>query len=247
MRGIVLAGGKGTRLHPLTKICNKHLLPVGTFPMIFFSLFKLQQAGIRDVLLVTGKDDVGDFARLLGNGSDFHLNLTYRVQERAGGIAEALMLGQDFARSSPFVALLADNLFEDDLFPFLQRFEKEEEKVKLFLKEVDDPCQFGIAELKEKRIVSIEEKPAKPKSKCAVTGIYMYRPDVFEVIARLSPSSRGELEISDVNHYFVRTGEVSYEILNGWWEDAGTLESYARVNQLHHSVNFISSSMTKSS
>lgn len=247
MKGIILAGGRGTRLYPLTKVCNKHLLPLGPYPMIYYPIFKLRQAGITDILLVTGAEDVGQFAALLGSGRDFNVSFTYRVQERPGGIAEALLLGKEYVGSSPFVVLLGDNMFADDLSPIVQRFAKGKEKAKLILKEVEDPRQFGVAELRDQRILGIEEKPVTPKSKYAVTGIYLYRSEVFEVIAGLSPSARGEMEITDVNNFFVSTGEISYEMLDSWWEDAGTLPNYYKVNQLHQSANLLSSSVTKSS
>ncbi|GAX91973.1 sugar phosphate nucleotidyltransferase [Effusibacillus lacus] len=246
MKGIILAGGKGTRLYPLTKITNKHLLPVGPFPMIYYPVLKLRQAGINDILIVTGKEDVGQFAQLLGNGSDFALNFTYRVQDKPGGIAEALFLGKNFVGNSPCTVILGDNLLEDDLTPFVQEFIKGNKKAKVLLKEVENPFGFGIAELKEQRIVAIEEKPLVPKSRYAVTGIYMYRPEVFEVIARLVPSTRGELEISDVNNYFIRTGELSHDILQGFWEDAGTLTAYYNVNELLQTANLFSNSLTRS-
>lgn len=246
MKGIILAGGKGTRLHPLTKVCNKHLLPVGSFPMIYYSIFKLRQAGICDMMIVTGKEDLGGFSNLLGSGRDFDVHITYRVQEAAGGIAEALFLAKDFVGTSPFVALLGDNLFEDDLSNMVREFASGKEKAKLILKEVDDPRQFGVAELRGKRIAGIEEKPVTPKSHLAVTGIYMYRPDVFRVIANLTPSPRGEMEITDVNNYYVSTGEISYDVFTGWWIDAGTLHSYYEANQLLHSSNFLSNSIAKS-
>lgn len=245
MRGIILAGGKGTRLYPLTKVCNKHLLPVGPFPMIFYPVVKLRQAGVTDILLVTGKDDAGDFTKLLGSGTDFDVSLTYRVQEREGGIAEALFLGKDFVGKSPCTVILGDNIFADDLTPYVQSFVKGTEKAKLLLKEVDNPCGFGIAEIKEGRIALIEEKPAKPLSRYAVTGIYMYRPEVFDVICKMAPSKRGELEITDVNNSFIGTGELSYDILQGWWEDAGTLASYYKANQLHQSINLFSNSIAR--
>lgn len=247
MKGIILAGGKGTRLYPLTKVCNKHLLPVGPYPMIYYPIFKCRQAGITDILIVTGKEDVGQFASLLGSGRDFNVSFTYRAQEGADGIADALLLGKDFIGTSPFLALLGDNLFEEDLSSFVQDFLQGKEKAKLILKQVGDPSQFGIAELHNQLIIGIEEKPLLPKSAYAVTGIYLYRPEVFEVMARLSPSARGELEITDVNNHFVTSKEVSYDILQSWWEDAGTLQTYYKLNQLHHSWNFLSSSFTKSS
>jgi glucose-1-phosphate thymidylyltransferase len=247
MKGIILAGGKGTRLYPLTKVCNKHLLPVGPYPMIYYPLMKVRQAGITDVLIVTGKEDVGDFARLLGGGSEFQLNITYRVQEKAGGIAEALFLGKDFVGTSPFVVILGDNLFEADLSPFVKRFTEGTEQAYLLLKEVNDPHHFGIAELNGGRIVAIEEKPLKPKSRYAVTGIYLYRTEVFDVISNLSPSPRGELEITEVNNHFVHIKELTFDILPGWWHDAGTLPSFFQVNQEHHSLNFPSNSSTNPS
>ncbi|MEJ8545145.1 sugar phosphate nucleotidyltransferase [Brevibacillus borstelensis] len=247
MKGVILAGGKGTRLYPLTDVCNKHLLPVGPFPMIYYPIVKLRQAGITNILIVTGREDIGQFARLLGGGKDFGVSLTYRPQERAGGIAEALSLASDFVGTSSCIALLGDNMFEAELSPYVQRFLAGRKKAHLLLKEVDNPSRFGIAHLEGPNILKIEEKPVSPKSNFAITGIYMYRPEVFDVIAGLAPSLRGELEISDVNQYFVSTGDVSFDILTGWWEDAGTLGSYHKVNQLHHSSNLLSSSVTKPS
>lgn len=247
MKGIILAGGKGTRLYPLTSVCNKHLLPVGPYPMIYYPIFKLRQSGITDILIVTGKEDVGDFARVLGGGSNFNVSITYRVQEKPGGIAEALLLGKDFAGDSPCVVILGDNLFEADLSPYIKRFSEGNDHAFLLLKEVSDPHRFGIAELRDGRITAIEEKPATPKSRLAVTGIYMYRSQVFDVISRMKPSVRGELEITEVNNHFAQISKLSFDILPGWWHDAGTLPSYFQANQEHHFIISASSSLTNPS
>ncbi|MED1852258.1 NTP transferase domain-containing protein [Brevibacillus borstelensis] len=245
MKGMILAGGKGTRLYPLTNVVNKHLLPVGTFPMIFHPIYKLRQAGITDILIITGKEDLGYFSRLLGSGNEFQVRFTYRVQDRPGGIAEAVSLGKEFVGDSPFVVHLGDNLFQAELAPFIRQFAKGREKAHLLLAEVADPQHFGVAEFEGQRLIAIEEKPVNPKSPFAVTGIYMYRPDVFDIIEKIHPSSKGELEITDVNNLFISAGEATYHILPGWWEDAGTLQSYHRVNQRLQSVNLFSSSSTR--
>lgn len=232
MKGIVLAGGTGSRLHPLTKVTNKHLLPVGFEPMIFHPIKKLVAAGVRDIMVVTGTEHVGDVIGLLGSGKQFECNFTYRVQDEAGGIAQALGLARDFARGDKLVVILGDNVFEDSLGLYVERFAKQGRGARLFLKEVEDPQRFGVAELDGDKIVSIEEKPANPKSNLCVTGIYMYDDRVFEIVSTLKPSGRGELEISDVNNAYIQRGECSFDVLSGWWTDAGTFESYDHANRL---------------
>jgi glucose-1-phosphate thymidylyltransferase len=210
MKGIILAGGLGTRLYPLTKITNKHLLPIHDKPMIYYPLQTLVNAGIRDILIVTGGNNAGDFLRLLGNGKEFglqHINYTY--QEGEGGIAAALFLAEYFSDQ-----------------------EKQENGAKILLKEVPDPQRFGVPEIKGDKIIRIEEKPAAPRSKLAVIGIYMYDAAVFDIIRTLKPSGRGELEITDVNNEYIRRGNLTYEILEGWWTDAGTFESLLRASNL---------------
>ncbi len=233
MKGVILAGGLGTRLHPLTKITNKHLLPIYDRPMIYYPLDALVKAGITDILLVTGGNNAGDFLRLLGNGKEFglrHLNYTY--QEGEGGIAEALSLAEYFAEGEPVAVILGDNIIEKNIKNAVQSFKKQGEGAKILLKEVEDPWRFGVAELEGDKVVNIVEKPTKPKSNLIVTGIYMYDTTVFDYIKKLKPSERGELEITDVNNLFIERGNMTYEILDGWWTDAGTFESLYRANSL---------------
>jgi glucose-1-phosphate thymidylyltransferase len=223
MKGIVLAGGLGTRLLPLTRITNKHLLPVYDLPMIYYPIQKLAQAEIKDVIIVTGGNSSGDFLRLLKNGTEFGLRrLHYTYQEGEGGIAEALGLAEEFAEGERVVVILGDNIFEDDLTQYIKSYEKQKKGAKILLKEVPHPERFGVAEIKGDKICSIIEKPKEPKSKYAVTGIYMYDEEVFSVIKTLKPSARGELEITDVNNYYLNNNILSYDILPGWWADAGS-------------------------
>ncbi|MBI4004046.1 MAG: NTP transferase domain-containing protein [Candidatus Omnitrophica bacterium] len=233
MKGVVLAGGPGKRLGTLTRITNKHLLPVYDRPMIHYPLQTLVDAGISQILIVTGGSNAGDFLRLLGNGEEFglkHLNYTYQRGE--GGIAEALGLAEHFAGGEPLVVVLGDNLVEKSIRPSVERFAASGRGAKLLLKEVEDPQRFGVAELVGDRIVGIEEKPARPKSHFVVTGIYMFDHQVFEIIKTLKPSARGELEISDVNNAYIRRGLMTYEILDGWWTDAGLPETLYRAAAL---------------
>ncbi|MCK4819540.1 NTP transferase domain-containing protein, partial [bacterium] len=223
MKGVVLAGGLGTRLLPLTKVTNKHLLPIYNKPMIYYPIETLVKAGIREILIVTGGNNAGEFLRLLGNGKEFglkHLNYTY--QEGEGGIAEALGLAEHFSDEEPIIVILGDNIIEGDIREAVEGFKKDGHGAKILLKEVDDPQRFGVAELKSGRIIKIEEKPSEPESRYAVTGIYMYDSFVFEIIKGLSPSERGELEITDVNNAYIAKGEMTFDILDGWWTDAGT-------------------------
>jgi glucose-1-phosphate thymidylyltransferase len=232
VRGVVLAGGKGTRLGELTKVTNKHLLPVGPVPMVYHPLRKLTGAGIRDILLVSGTDHMGDFVELLGSGRDHGCALTYRVQDEAGGIAQALGLAELFSRDARCAVILGDNIFHDPLGPLLAEAEKKPDWGWVVLKRVHDPKRYGVAELQGNRIVGIEEKPSQPKSDLAVAGIYIYPPDVFEIIKTLKPSARGELEITDVNRHYLEQGRLGYGMLQGYWTDAGTLESLATANML---------------
>lgn len=232
MKGIILAGGTGSRLFPLTKVTNKHLLPVGRQPMIFYPINKLVQAGITDILIVTGVEHMGDIVALLGSGKEFGCQFTYKVQDEAGGIAQALGLAREFASNDLMTVILGDNILQDDISPFVRAFEKQRRGARLLLKEVSDPERFGVAEFDGKKIISIEEKPKKPKSKFAVTGIYLYDPQVFEIIDRLKPSHRGELEVSDINSAYLKAGVLEYDILSGWWTDAGTFESLERASLL---------------
>ena len=233
MKGVVLAGGLGTRLLPLTRITNKHLLPVLDRPMIYYPLQTLINAGIKDILIVTGGPHAGDFLRLLGNGGEFgltHLNYTY--QDGEGGIAAALALGEHFADGGKICVMLGDNLIEGSIAPAVARFRRQPGGARIMLKEVEDAERFGVAEVRDGCIVSIEEKPRRPKSRYAVTGIYMYDGGVFDVIRTLEPSARGELEITDVNNWYLRRGELACEVLEGWWTDAGTMESLHRAGNL---------------
>ncbi|MER3415307.1 MAG: spore coat protein [Gemmataceae bacterium] len=231
-RGVVLAGGKGTRLGELTKVTNKHLLPVGPFPMVYYPIKKLVGAGIREILLVSGTEHMGDFVELLGSGRDHGCNLTYRVQDEAGGIAQALGLAELFCRDCRCVVILGDNIFFDSLHVLLADAARYPDYAWIALKQVPDPSRYGVAELREGRILSIEEKPQQPKSQFAVAGVYIYPPDVFQVIKGLKPSWRNELEITDVNQHYLRQGRLGYSVLQGYWTDAGTLDSLALANQL---------------
>ena len=233
MKGIILAGGLGSRLFPLTKVTNKHLLPVYDKPMIFYPIQILINAGIRDILLVTGGNNAGDFLRLLGNGEDFglkHINYTYQKGE--GGIAEALGLAEYFAAGERICVVLGDNIIEGNIVKAVRAYEEQPSGAKILLKEVPDPERFGVPVLEGEQVVKIEEKPKKPKSPYAVTGIYMYDARVFEIIKTLKPSDRGELEITDVNNAYIATGELTWDILDGWWSDAGTFESLLRATNL---------------
>jgi glucose-1-phosphate thymidylyltransferase len=233
MKGIILAGGLGTRLYPLTKITNKHLLPVHDKPMIYYPIEALIKAGIRDILIVTGGNNAGDFLRLLGNGKEFglqHINYTY--QEGEGGIAAALSLGEYFADREKVCVILGDNIIEMNILSAVKAFAKQESGAKILLKEVPDPQRFGVPEIKGDKICKIEEKPRTPCSKFAVIGIYMFDSMVFDIIKTLKPSARGELEITDVNNEYIRLGNLTYEVLEGWWTDAGTFESLLRASNL---------------
>jgi len=233
MKGVILAGGLGKRLYPLTKITNKHLLPVYEKPMIFYPLQTLINAGIDDILIVTGGNHAGDFLRLLGNGKEFglkHLNYTY--QEGEGGIADALALAEHFSDYEKIVIILGDNLIEGSIAQAVNDFRKQKEGAKILLKEVPDPERFGVAEIVDGKIVGIEEKPKVPKSRYAVIGIYMYDARVFDIIRTLRPSDRGELEITDVSNAYIREGKMTYDFLEGWWSDAGTFDSLLRAGNL---------------
>ncbi len=233
MKGVILAGGLGTRLHPLTKVTNKHLLPIYDKPMIYYPIQTLINAGIDDILIVTGGNNAGDFLKLLGNGKEFglrHINYTY--QEGEGGIAEALKLAEFFASGEKICVVLGDNIIEKNIRKAVENFAKQREGAKILLKEVPDPQRFGVPELNGDRIIKIEEKPKFPKSQYAVTGIYLYDQEVFNIIKTLKPSERGELEITDVNNRYIERGLMTWDILEGWWTDAGTFESLLRANQL---------------
>jgi glucose-1-phosphate thymidylyltransferase len=233
MKGIILAGGLGSRLRPLTKVTNKHLLPIYDKPMIYYPLETLCKAGIKDIMIVTGGNSAGDFLRLLGNGSDFGLDdIYYTYQEGEGGIAAALKLCEHFAEGQRIAVILGDNILEDDITQYVRRFERQDSGARILLKEVDDPERFGVPELVGERIVGIEEKPVAPKSRYAVTGVYMYDRRVFDFCRQLQPSQRGELEITDVNNAYIKEGDLYYDVLGGWWTDAGTFESLHHANAL---------------
>jgi len=233
MKGIILAGGLGSRLFPLTKITNKHLLPIYDKPMIYYPIQTLINAGITDIMIVTGGNNAGDFLRLLGNGKEFglkHINYTY--QEGEGGIAAALSLAEYFAEGEPICVVLGDNLIEKNIVKAVKDFAKQKKGAKILLKEVPDPERFGVAEIRNGKLVAIEEKPKRPRSNLAVIGIYLYDGKVFDIVKTLKPSNRGELEITDVNNAYVRNGGMTWEMLEGWWTDAGTFESLMRATIL---------------
>ena len=233
MKGIVLAGGLGSRLYPLTKVTNKHLLPVYDKPMIYYPIIALVNAGIRDIMVVTGGNNAGDFLKLLGNGKEFglqHINYTYQAGE--GGIAEALNLASFFADNEKICVILGDNIIEKNIVNAVQAFEQQEKGAKIILKEVLDPDRFGVPVFEDGKIVKIEEKPKLPKSPYAVIGIYFYDAKAFDIIKTLRPSDRGEMEISDVNNDYIDMGEMTYEILEGWWSDAGTFDSLVHATNL---------------
>lgn len=233
MKGVILAGGLGTRLRPLTKVTNKHLLPVYNKPMIYYPLETLVEAGIHEILVVTGGNNAGDFLRLLGNGKDFGLkHIDYTYQEGEAGIADALLLAEYFADNDPLCVILGDNIIEGSIRSFVQEYQKQDGGAKIILKEVPDPERFGVPVIEKGRIVQIEEKPEVPKSPYAVIGIYMYDKYVFDIIKGLTPSQRGELEITDVNNAYIQKGAITYNILSGWWSDAGTFYSLLRASNL---------------
>jgi glucose-1-phosphate thymidylyltransferase len=233
MKGVLLAGGSGSRLHPLTKVTNKHLLPVGRYPMIYHPLFKFKQAGITEVVVVTGREHMGAVVSLLGSGRELGMGFTFRVQDEAGGIAQAVGLAESFVGGDRFLTLLGDNLFADSLAPQAAEFAAGDALARVLLKKVGEPQRFGVAVFDAGgKLTDIEEKPTQPKSDLAVTGAYFYTPDVFKVIHELKPSARGEYEISDVNVHYLKQGRMSYGVLDGAWQDAGTFESYPRANEL---------------
>lgn len=236
MRGVILAGGTGTRLYPLTRLLNKHLLPVGKYPMILYGIDRLRRAGITDILLVIGKHSAGLYTDFLGSGASYGVSLTYRVQEAAGGIAEALQLAESYIPAGErFVVLLGDNLFTDDLKPYAEQFGRQPAgTAKVLLKPVDDARRYGVPVFDPAdpaRITMIEEKPERPRTEYAVTGIYMYDTAVFDLIRTLSPSKRGELEITDVNNLYAAKGRLSYDVLKDWWSDAGTFQSLREAGE----------------
>ena len=232
LKGAVLAGGTGSRLKPLTKVTNKHLLPVGRKPMIFYPIEKLTSAGIDQILIVTGIEHMGDVVSLLGSGREFGCQFTYKVQDEAGGIAQALALAEDFARGQGLAVILGDNIFEASLKVYADNFISQVSGARVLLKQVTEPQRFGVAQISDGKVVKIEEKPKEPKSDYAITGIYFYDASVFDIVRELKPSARGELEITDVNNAYIAKGRLEYDILEGWWTDAGTFASLNRANEL---------------
>lgn len=233
MKGVVLAGGLGTRLFPLTKITNKHLLPVYSKPMVFYPIELLAKAGITEMVLVTGGNNPGDFLRLLGNGKEIGMkNISYVYQEGEGGIAEALGLAEFYVKGDDIVVVLGDNIFENEITDFVISYKEQGRGAKILLKEVPDPHRFGVATVKGDRVVRIDEKPKNPTTNYAVVGVYMYDSNVFDIIKTLKPSNRGELEITDVNNAYIDRGEMSFDVVKGWWTDAGTFPSLYRASRL---------------
>jgi len=235
VKGVVLAGGLGTRLYPLTSITNKHLLPVWDKPMIYYPIKTLVDAGIRDVMVVTGGNNAGDFLRLLGDGKELGLkHIEYAYQKGEGGIADALRLAEDFIDGNKSVIVLGDNIIEKPIKRFVDKFKRQDSGARILIKKVPDPERFGVVEFNKskKRIIKIAEKPKKPKTHYAVTGIYMYDSRVFKIVKKLKPSKRGELEITDVNNAYIKHGQMEYDILSGFWTDSGTFESLLRANNL---------------
>ena len=232
MKGIILAGGMGTRLLPLTRVTNKHLLPVGRYPMIFYPLHTLAKCGIRDIMIVSGRGHAGHFLELLGSGNQFGVRLSYALQEDAGGIAQALGLCEDFADNEKVAVILGDNIYQDNFKDDADKFKLQERGAKIFLKKVQDPCRFGVPEIADGKIARIEEKPQNPKSPYAVSGLYFYDNRVWEVIKKLKPSGRGELEITDVNNFYIEDDSMKFAVVRGWWTDAGTFDSLLQANIL---------------
>lgn len=232
MKGVILAGGRGTRLFPLTKVTNKHLLPVGKEPMIYHPVKQLVMSNIYEILVVTSTDHMGDVVNLLGSGKDFGCEFTYKVQEEALGIAQALSLAENFAAGEKIAVLLADNIFERTIKPYVENFLSQDKGARVLLKSVNDPERFGIAALDEYHVISIEEKPRQPKSNYAVVGAYFYDSQVFDIIRSISISERGEYEITSVNNEYIKRGQLQYDIVQGGWTDAGTFESWIEANQL---------------
>ncbi len=230
MKGIILAGGTGSRLYPLTKVTNKHLLPISDKPMIYYPIEKLTGVGIEEILIVTGTEHMGDVVNLLGSGKDFGCRFTYKVQDEAGGIAQALGLAENFVGDDSMTVILGDNIFQTSLQKAIDSYPNK--GAQILLKEVDDPERFGVAEVEGDKIIGIEEKPDQPRSKLAVTGVYMYDAKVFDYIRELEPSERGELEITDVNNRYIKQEAMRFSVMDGWWTDAGTPASYRRANKL---------------
>jgi glucose-1-phosphate thymidylyltransferase len=232
LRGVILAGGTGSRLMPLTNVTNKHLLPIGQKPMIYYPIEKLTSIGIEEILIVTGIEHMGDVVSLLGSGKDLGCRFTYKVQDEAGGIAQALALAENFAGAHYLTVILGDNVFQASLKTYAEKFLAQKQGARILLKQVANPQRFGVAELSDGKVIDIAEKPEEPKSDHAVTGIYFYDAAVFDIIRTLKPSARGELEITHVNHAYINKGQLDCDIIEGWWSDAGTFESLGKVNKL---------------
>jgi glucose-1-phosphate thymidylyltransferase len=234
MKGVVLAGGYGTRFHPVTRVVNKHLLDVFDEPVVYYPIRTLAEAGITDVVLVTISEEIGQFKKLLGTGSELGVSLEYATQEGAGGIAEALLQAEPLVKDQEVVVVLGDNIFQETIEPYVEAFRKQDKGAKILLKQVslDDALRFGVAEVRDGKIIGIEEKPAKPKSGLIVTGCYMYDDRVFDFIQTLNPSARGELEVTDLNNLYIEEGSMTYDVLRGWWTDAGTPASKLRASIL---------------
>lgn len=240
MKGVILAGGRGTRLRPFTEIINKHLLPVGPYPMIYWSIMKLKEAGITDILILTNKEHLSSFIQLLRNGEQFKVNLSYKIQDEAAGIADALSYAKPFVKNEKFIVLLGDNIFEDSLTPYIEVFKGQSKGARVLLKEVNETDRYGIAILNKNKtkINTIIEKPNEWISPYCVTGIYMYDEKVFEIIDTIQPSERGELEITDVNNQYATLDTLYFDVLDGWWIDAGTYESlYKASSHIDHTLN----------
>ena len=231
MKGVILAGGTGSRLSPLTKVTNKHLLPIYNKPMVYYPLEALIKAGIRDILIVSGGENIGDFMKLLGSGAEFGVRLTYRVQDGSGGIPVALSLAKEFVGEDKFVVILGDNIMENNIKEEVEKFEKSKFGSKIFLQRVHDPKRYGVAEVNKDKVVAAYEKPENPVTDLAILGIYMFDKKAFDIIPTLKPSKRGELEITDVINYYIGNGDLTYSILSGFWVDAGTFEALFKANE----------------
>jgi glucose-1-phosphate thymidylyltransferase len=238
LKGIILAGGTSSRLYPLTKLYTKHLLPVGKYPMIIHAVHKLRQADINDILIISDRQQTGNIIQLLGSGEEYNVTLTYRIQEESCGIAHALEVAENFVHDEPILVLLGDNIFSENLSPYVESFKNQNKGAKVILKQVEAPCRYGVPEFVDNKIVGIEEKPVIPKSSYAVTGIYMYDTQVFDIIKTITPSKRGELEITDVNNTYINNNQLTFDILHGWWLDAGTHDSLFLANQLAREIDW---------
>ncbi|WP_272031091.1 sugar phosphate nucleotidyltransferase [Oceanobacillus kimchii] len=242
MKGMILAGGKGTRLHPLTKVVNKHLIPIGKYPMIYYPIFKLREADITEILITTNHQDLPLFRKLLGDGKNLGVRIHYKIQQQAVGIPDAILLSKSFVGNDKFTVILGDNIFQDSLIPYVQSYQNQTIGAKVLLKNVPDPTRYGIATFDKthKNILFIEEKPTNPISNYCVTGIYMYDTKIFEFIKQITPSSRGELEITDVNNLYLQNSKLTFDVLSHWWVDAGTYEAIFEANQFTFNNDILS-------